>query len=683
MFVSSLRQFVLAAALRAAACGAFLTSLDVAYAFWSLRPRNMVWAELARHAVVSAGIYALFSILASGLGQVLWLALRGTRLGTAKLDRALNGPGWGFGLVSLLWAMAAVDFSWGDDVIRYRLWAYGLLWMCCFLAFGGTAGYCAYRAGQAWQRFRAPRMVLSVGACAVLCCGLALALWPSRSKARAAQHRRPNVVLITVDALRQDALSCYGSKKASTPNIDRLARQGIRFSNANTACPWTRPSCASIHLSVYPGCHGMGELSTNDNPLLANAMPGALSTLAQAFKAKGYATQAFVSNPQVSREFGFDRGFDDYCMYEDVGDRAHGLDLAEAVEPARVAARHAGRMLRFEWVKRSLWPGRCPDGQEANFYTSSGAFLTAAAQRWLRRAPQPFFLWVHYMEVHEYQALELTIAEHTEVSRPDLAALAATTRVGDGDCMSQAMVIDDHALAGEAEQGMSASEAPQSYFHNVEYVDALVGCLLSEFEALGMAKHTHVAFTSDHGEELGERGHLAHGHTQYEEVTRVPFILRGPALGRLDRVIDQPCSLIDLAPTLTDLTRVRKPKSFDGRSLLPAIVGGDMPHMPVCSEFLSIANHERKAVRYGMMKCISAHRGRTDELYDLRADPHETHDLAAERPAHLRRMLDMLSEWQQKQTSLAISVRGRRQPRVKMDVETRDKLKALGYLDTH
>ena len=112
---------------------------------------------------------------------------------------------------------------------------------------------------------------------------------------------------------------------------------------------------------------------------------------------------------------------------------------------------------------------------------------------------------------------------------------------------------------------------------------------------------------------------------------------------------------------------------------MPAIRGQEMPARPVCSEFLSLVKHERKALRYEMMKCISADRGRQAELYDLRKDPGEQESLAAKQPLQLRKMLDMLSAWQQEQTVHSINVRGRKQGKVKIDAEMRERLRALGY----
>ena len=683
MSTTSFLQRLRSVILLAIACAGVLTSFDAACVLWVFGLRHTIGTGFCRYAALAAGTYALFAILAYCLGWLIWQAFRRTRLGSAMMGEVLLGPGWALGLVSVLWAMAATDFSWGDDVIRYRLWAYGLIWLSCFLAIGCVVGYCAARVAHAWRRFRALRIGLAAAASALLCCTLAIGLCRTWSHVRARLHSsptRPNVILITVDALRQDALSCYGSNKARTPNIDRLAREGVKFSYANSACPWTRPSCASFHLSVYPTCHGMGGLCTGDDPSEANAMPAALTTLAQAFQANGYVTQAFVTNPQVSRVYGFDRGFDDYCMYEDVGDRTAGLSLSEAASPARMVARHASRLLQFEWVKRHPRPDDCLAPQFADSFAPSGAFLTAAAARWLRHAPQPFFLWVHYMEVHQYLSLDITMPEHGGPARTDLTRVAAAAVVTCPEGLDVVAVMDSAAVAGENLDPNAPVECdPPSYFNNVEYVDALVGCLLSELDRLGLANHTHVVFSSDHGEELGERGRLAHGHTQYEEVTRVPLIVRGPALADSGRTLVPRCSLIDLAPTFAELAHIPKPRSFAGRSLMPAIRGQEMPARPVCSEFLSLAKHERKALRYEMMKCISADRGRQAELYDLRKDPGEQESLAAKQPLQLRKMLDMLSAWQQEQTVHSINVRGRKQGKVKIDAEMRERLRALGY----
>jgi len=209
------------------------------------------------------------------------------------------------------------------------------------------------------------------------------------------------------------------------------------------------------------------------------------------------------------------------------------------------------------------------------------------------------------------------------------------------------------------------------YEHNLAYVDTLVGSLLSALDGSELASHTYVALCGDHGEGFEEHGSRWHGRTQYEEVTRVPLIIRCPQ-GPHAVTLDQPCSLIDLAPTLLDLVDARKPQSFSGKSFAAALLAragakdGQSAHSPeapaapfaFCSEYLHPPDRERKAIRYGTLKCISAGDGRKVELYDLAKDPAEKKNLAAAQPKVLASMLQRLDEWQREQKALAQQYRG-------------------------
>jgi arylsulfatase A-like enzyme/Tfp pilus assembly protein PilF len=170
---------------------------------------------------------------------------------------------------------------------------------------------------------------------------------------------RPNVVLVTLDTVRADRLGCYGHAAAATPNLDGLAAGGVRFEMAVAHAPLTAPSHASMFTGLTPLGHGV-----RDNG--AFVLPAGLRTLAQDFKAAGYATGAFVSGFPLKRRFGFDRGFD---VYDD-------------------------NLPRGKDARRTAYVERTADR------------TTDAALRWLDSAPAagaarpPFFLWIHYFDAH-------------------------------------------------------------------------------------------------------------------------------------------------------------------------------------------------------------------------------------------------------------------------------------------
>ena len=177
---------------------------------------------------------------------------------------------------------------------------------------------------------------------------------PVRTKAA------PNVILITLDTLRSDRLSCYGSKKVDTPNIDSFATEGVRFTNAASAVPLTLPAHASIMTGLYPPGHGVRE---NVGYVLDERFP----TLAELLGKGGWATGGFVSAFVLDHQWGIGRGFDRY--FDD-------FDLSGLA---------AGNAANMGSVQRD------------------GADTVAAAVRWLdeRPAGRPFFLWLHLYDPHE------------------------------------------------------------------------------------------------------------------------------------------------------------------------------------------------------------------------------------------------------------------------------------------
>lgn len=611
-------------------------------------------------------------------------------------------------LIRVLWSMQVSSFRTVYLMAECRRWACAVHWALCFLGCG-LAGTLAGRAyvwlvEPAFQRL--PRMAMATAASVLLTAGVATAALrpaPAGPHARASGN---NVLLISVDALRQDYVSCYAGP-LRTPNVDKLAGSGVRFTKAWSASPWTRPSCASIHLGVYPNVHGIGEKGVQGDRGRANVFPDSLSTLAGRLSAAGYQTQAFVANSELDARFGFARGFDDYCSFEDVGAKTRELSIAEAVWPPRLVRRHASRLARLDFLARPRRPVEAVRGRGRCMLAPADAFLTAAAMRWIAQARGPFFLWIHYMSVHQYGSFRVRLGPAGVVSRgrAGLRRLVSAVTldgpieydpVAHGPAVPEAMVsgpagspvsqvasvwVAPHMIEAPMAESIDMTHYAARYQSNLAYADALIGCLLAELEARGLRGATHVVLTSDHGEEFGEHGGGWHGRTQYEEVTRVPLVIRSPSLAARGRAVAQPCSLIDVAPTILDLARLPIATSFAGQSLLPLALGKQAPARIIYSEFVDLPKDERKAIRWGDRKGISANSKHRGELYDLALDPREQHDQAEDIPYRLSELLEQLQLWEHQQRTAALEARGGGQGRATIDARMRDRLKQLGYTD--
>ncbi len=351
-------------------------------------------------------------------------------------------------------------------------------------------------------------------------------------------EKPPSIVLISVDTLRADHLSCYGYRRIATPHLDALARGGTLFSAVSSQVPLTFPSHASLFTSTYPFFNGIED---NGETLRPNAL-----TLATVLKAHGYHTGAVVGGFVLDRRFGLDQGFD---AYDSTFDLHHQADS------------DSGDVKRL------------------------GAEVVAAANKWLdANSHNLFFLFVHLYDLHTPYNLPANYR----------------TRFGTG------------------------------YDAELRYVDEQVGALCDSLRQHNVFANSLIVLTSDHGEGLGEHGEKTHGYFIYQSTLWVPLIVHWPAGGaNFPARIDEPAGLMDVAPTLLQFSGIMPPPEFQGRSLLD-LLRADPPKIPhdVASESVYARRHfgcsPLRSLRTGRYKYIE---GPKPELYDLGADPGETHNL--------------------------------------------------------
>jgi len=173
--------------------------------------------------------------------------------------------------------------------------------------------------------------------------------------ARWRQRSRPSVILIVVDSLRPDRLSSYGYARPTSPNIDRLATRGVRFSSAHSTSSWTLPAVASLFTGLYPETHGVRyALSYGRRIVSQQELPGEYEVLAERFKSAGYRTYGVSSNLHIRKELGFGQGFDRF-VYVDLEDS----DVVEA-EVMKLAAEIKGRRVPSSSTSTSSIPTSLP-----------------------------------------------------------------------------------------------------------------------------------------------------------------------------------------------------------------------------------------------------------------------------------------------------------------------------------
>ena len=418
----------------------------------------------------------------------------------------------------------------------------------------------------------------------------------------------PHVVLFVLDTVRADGLSVNGHPLTLTPAIDRLAAQGVNFTAAYAHATWTKPSIATLFSGAYPDRHRVRTSAEQvADGFVAERLGPQFHTLAERFRNGGYKTAAFVNQIHLQPKFGFDQGFD-----------------------------------RYEWST-----GKTAD--EVN----------GAIERWLEIPPEgSLFLYIHYLDPH------WPYTERVEDLRQALGTLGVDPpppRSGDR--------VDAWLAAGLAPGSIEGLRA--RYDHGVAYVDGALGHALEILDQAGLLKDAVVMVTSDHGEGFLEHGRLQHGYAPFEEVARVPLVVRLPeALGFVPATVSQPVGLIDVMPTLLDLAGLPPTEPGDrGRSLVPAMRGLRLPPRPIYAETSGI-----RGLRTTDTKLLRYPDGRA-EYYDLSSDPGERQPLPCnDRCLELEQELDRFIE-------LAASWHDNPEDSVELDKADLERLRALGYLN--
>jgi arylsulfatase len=327
---------------------------------------------------------------------------------------------------------------------------------------------------------------------------------------------RPDVLLITVDTLRADRLGVYGFDGGTSPRIDALAADGVVFERAVAASSRTSPSHASIMTSRYTREHSIGY--ENGGTRLEGA-----PALAEVFEEAGWDTAAFVGNPNLRRETGFERGFG---VYDD------------------------------EFPSREL---------NRAHYERIARDTTERAIRFLDGKPrEPLFLWVHYQDPHGPYAPPQEFEGRTR--RQPVADEAALPVLSRNDGVGGVPAYQ--ALPGRT----LPSEYTSLYADEVAYADHWIGELLDAFEKRSRGRPTVVLLTADHGESLGEGDRwFVHGFGTTPPLAHVPLILRAPGLtpGRREAVVNH----VDVMPTLLELAGIDPPQNLSGLALGPWLRG--------------------------------------------------------------------------------------------------------------
>lgn len=369
---------------------------------------------------------------------------------------------------------------------------------------------------------------------------------------------RPNVVLISIDTLRADHLSCYGYARATSPHIDALAEQGALFERAWSTTSWTLPAHLSMLTGEHVSAHGICDDRLWDvvgKPGGPTALPLCGTFLPELLRGAGYRTGGFYSWKYLEPRFGFGPGFE---VYERIGHSVYSHpEYSKKFEELRAAGDKAAL---DAWRARQpqLFDDQRPTAGET--VDAALAWLDGVAPR-SGAANAPFFLFVHLFDVHDaYKPPPPFGAKFTDPSY-------AGPITGDQVSSPKSPVVPGMAPADLA-------QLVALYDGEIAWVDTQVERVLDALRERGVDDDTLVILTSDHGEEFFEHGHKTHRVQLHPECLRVPLVMRWPGkIAPRTRVAGN-AGLIDIVPTLCELLDLAVPRSVSGTSLAGALESG-------------------------------------------------------------------------------------------------------------
>ncbi len=379
-----------------------------------------------------------------------------------------------------------------------------------------------------------------------------------------------NVILVTIDTLRRDMLGCYGNRRGLTPFLDSLAPQSILFTRAQAIAPYTQASFPGLLTSSYYldfDDHGKGKTLSPHRTLISEAL-----------KPHGIVTAAFHSNPYLSEIFGWNRGWDVF------------YDSMEAEVTDEVP-----------YIK--------------------GDVLNAKARAWLedyKRRPErkPFFLWMHYMDIHEPY-----VPERRYVEKVDPSVALTNAEMYD---LFRTVILPRETSRPEAVQTLFTL-----YQAHVAEVDEYMRAFFDILNDTGVLHDSVVILTADHGEEFGEHGGVSHDGKMFSELLHVPLMIFDP-----NRKAGATCpawvSGIDIPPTVVYLFGLAPVANFQGRSLLPIETYAETGCFGEAIGKKGRMKETDKPVYYYQEKNFRVsyrEEGHVWALYDLEADPGERDNL--------------------------------------------------------
>jgi len=437
-------------------------------------------------------------------------------------------------------------------------------------------------------------------------CVFVVGLQNAALNANAAAGTRPNVLFLICDDLNCD-LGSYGHPLVKSPNIDRLARSGVRFENAYCQYPLCGPSRASFMTGLYPD-----QTLVRRNAIYIREHVPNVQTLSQMFRGNGYFASRIgkIYHYNVPNHIGTSGHDDPYSWDYTINPRGRDKDdegLIFSLRPGSFGG-------TLSWLASG---GRDEEQTDGIAATEAERLLRSYARQkrqfflavGLYRPHTPYVAPKKYFDLYPTNQIVVPTVPEGYLKTLPKGAQDSLTRKKDQ------VNLADHL----------ARQAIQAYYASITFADAQVGRILDVLKETGLSKNTVVLFTSDHGYHMGEHGYYQKT-TLFENAARVPFIVSGPGVEAAGQSTKAPAEMVDFYPTLAELCNLRAPDYLAGVSLVPVLKDPDA--RPRVSAFTQYGDgYSIRTARFRYTEWGEGGRGGA-ELYDHNSDPAEMVNLA-------------------------------------------------------
>jgi arylsulfatase A-like enzyme len=463
------------------------------------------------------------------------------------------------------------------------------------------------------------------------------------------------VILIQGDTLRKDHLDAYGYERPTAPTLRRLAEEGALFNNAITQTGWTKAETPSILTALYPSTHGVHAIP--------DRLPASATTIAEVFREAGYATASFSSVSFTGQFTNLHQGFEEVHESESTVGRA-------GPRGAKTAREYVDRLVDWLEDHRDV-----PSFVYLHFFDPHSPY----------EPNRPYdTMWADPKGREEYLRQQEALKKF--IKSPFLADRGMATR--------------EELVAAGIDPDAYLRYSKDWYDGSIRGMDTEIARLVERMEELGLRDRSVIAFYADHGEEFHDHGRMWHGQSVYGEMMRIPLIFWGPGRVGKGLKVDETVQLIDVMPSLLELSGLEPPDTVQGQSLRPLLAGssaggsgvaaasgwtrrpaisekqpfGDDSDFPGAAESYAIADGNWKLIHN-----VARPPERPEfELFDFIKDPLDQNNVAAEHPDVVERLSKQLEGWKRMATQAKLKPDS--EETKGMSAEQLERLRSLGYI---